>query len=169
MSTSATQTPSIVERPSQPYAAIRRRVSMAELGEVLPPLNGQVFGWLTTHGGTPSGAPFWRYLVIDMATALEMEVGVGTTTVLEPDGDVIIGELPAGRYACLRHVGHPRTLMQATADVLAWAEREGVRFDHQDGPDGDAWGCRLELYLTDPDTEPDLDKWVAELAVRLAD
>jgi GyrI-like small molecule binding domain len=31
------------------------------------------------------------------------------------------------------------------------------------------WGGRLETYLTDPGEEPDMSKWVTELAFRLAD
>jgi hypothetical protein len=36
-------------------------------------------------------------------------------------------------------------------------------------PDGERWGGRLEIYLTDPDQEPDMSKWQTQLAFRLAD
>ena len=58
--------PSIVERSAVPYAAIRVRVTMDELGTVVPPLNGEVFQWLAARGVAPAGAPFWKYNVIDM-------------------------------------------------------------------------------------------------------
>jgi hypothetical protein len=35
------------------------------------------------------------------------------------------------------------------------------------GEGGERWGSRLEIYLTDPAQEPDLSKWVTELAFRL--
>ena len=35
--------------------------------------------------------------------------------------------------------------------------------------DGQRWGCRLEVYNTDPTEEPDMSRWEAELAFRLAD
>jgi hypothetical protein len=35
-------------------------------------------------------------------------------------------------------------------------------------PDGDRWGARLEIYESDPAQEPDMDKWVTDLAFRLA-
>ena len=42
--TSARGTPTVVERAAQPYAAIRRQVTMAQMGEVLPPpLSGSRF------------------------------------------------------------------------------------------------------------------------------
>ena len=59
--------PEIVTRPEQPYAAIRVRVTMADLGAVVPPLNQEVFAWLGERGAAPAGAPFWKYNVIDMA------------------------------------------------------------------------------------------------------
>jgi hypothetical protein len=31
-----------------------------------------------------------------------------------------------------------------------------------------AWGARLEIYESDPAQEPDMDKWVTDLAFRLA-
>jgi hypothetical protein len=37
------------------------------------------------------------------------------------------------------------------------------------GEGGERWGCRLENYLTDPRQEPDMSKWVTQLAFRLAD
>ena len=37
------------------------------------------------------------------------------------------------------------------------------------GEDGERWGGRLEIYLTDPAQEPDMSKWVTQLAFRLAD
>ena len=44
--------------------------------------------------------------------------------------------------------------MSAAPEVVTRAER---------------WGSRLEIYLTDPAQEPDLSKWVTQLAIRLAD
>jgi hypothetical protein len=37
------------------------------------------------------------------------------------------------------------------------------------GEAGDRWASRLEFYLTDPREEPDISKWVTQLAFRLAD
>ena len=37
------------------------------------------------------------------------------------------------------------------------------------GEKGDAFGARLESFLTNPDEEPDRAKWETEVAIRLAD
>ena len=57
--------PKIEHRNEQPYMGIRAQVTMQELGKVLPPLWGEVYGWLASKGVKPAGAPLWRYLVTD--------------------------------------------------------------------------------------------------------
>jgi effector-binding domain-containing protein len=161
--------PEIVTRDEQPYAAIRTRVTMAEIGAVVPPLNGEVFGWLAQRGAAPAGPAFWKYNVIDMDRELEIEAGVTVSEPLTGDGRVIAGALPAGRYATLIHVGHPSELVGATKALQDWAAAQGLTWDMSPGEDGERWVSRLELYLTDPAQEPDMSKWVTQLAFRLAD
>jgi len=161
--------PEIVTRPEQPYVAIRTQVTMADLGTVVPPLNQEVFAWLGGRGVAPAGAPFWKYNVIDMAGELEVEAGVAVAAAVAGDGQIMAGVLPAGRYATLMHVGHPSELMAATKRLLDWAAEQGLSWDVTSGNDGDRWACRLETYLTDPREEPDMSKWVTQLAFKLAD
>lgn len=161
--------PTIVDRPAQPYVAITARVAMQNLGQVVPPLNAEVFGWLAAHGVQPSGEPpFWKYNVIDMERELGIEAGVATGQPLTGDERVHAGVLPAGRYATLRHTGHPDTLIDATARLLRWGDAQGLTWDVSPSPEGERWGCRLELYLTDPAEQPDMNAWETELAFRLA-
>jgi len=159
--------PEIVTRAAQPYAAIRARVTMADLG-TLGARFGEVFAWLGARGLEPAGAPFWRYNVIDMARKLEVDVAVPVAAAVDGDGRVVSGVLPAGRYATLTHVGHPSELAGVTKTLLDWAAGEGLTWDMSLGEDGERWGARLEIYLTDPSEEPDMSKWVTELAFRLA-
>lgn len=158
--------PVITERPAQPYVAIAASVTMADLGSVVPPLNGEVFAWLAARGIAPAGPPFWRYTVVDMERELSVEAGVAVSSPVAGDDErVLAGVLPAGRYVTMRHTGHPDTLASATAELLAWAAAKGLSFDS----DGTHWGCRLESYLTDPATQPDMTKWETVLSFRLAD
>jgi effector-binding domain-containing protein len=161
--------PEIVEWPARPYVAIPVHVTMAAIGTVVPPLNGEVFRWLAERGAASAGAPFWKYNVIDMDRELEIEAGVTVPHALAGDGRVIAGTLPGGRYATLTHVGHPSELVGATMALRDWAAGQGLTWDMSPGQDGERWGSRLEIYLTDPSEEPDMSKWVTQLAFRLAD
>jgi effector-binding domain-containing protein len=158
--------PEVQTRPEQPYVAIRTRVTMADLG-ALGARFGEVFGWLGAHGVAATGAPFFRYRVIDMAGDLEVDAGVPVAGPVGGDDAVVYDVLPAGRYATLTYMGHPSELVGANKALLDWAAEQGLTFDVSAGTDGEHWGGRLEIYLTDPAREPDMSKWVTELAFRL--
>jgi effector-binding domain-containing protein len=164
-----TAEPHIATLPERHYLAIPASVTMETLGTVVPPLNGEVFGWLAAREIAPGGPPFWKYNVIDMARGLEVEAGCPVAEATPGDGRVIAGVLPAGRYATVRHVGHPQTLVTATAALLDWAAAQGLAWDTSPSPEGERWGARLEIYYSDPATEPDMTKWETELTFRLAD
>ena len=160
-------TPSIVERAAQPYLAIPCTVTMttiAEAADRLPTL----LQWAATRGIAPVGAPFIKYDVIDMAAALQVQVGFPSLAV-NGEGEVVAGTLPAGRYVSVVHTGPPASLAGATRELLEWAAAEALSFDVTPTAAGDAWGARLEVFLTDPRVEPDIERWQTELAFRLAD
>jgi effector-binding domain-containing protein len=160
--------PEIVIRPEQPYVALRGHVSMAEIG-AFAVRTPEVYAWLGARGLPPAGPPFLKYNVIDMMRELEIDNGVPVAALVDGEGEMISGVLPAGRYATLTHVGHPSELVEATKALLDWAAGQGLTWDMSPGADGDRWASRLEIYLTDPREEPDMSKWVTQLAFRLAD
>jgi effector-binding domain-containing protein len=157
-------TPTVVELPDRPYVGLAGTVTMSTIGRIADKLPS-VFAWLGARGIEPAGAPFFKYNVIDMDADLELEAGVPVAHAVESDGEIIAGVLPGGRYATVTHVGHPDGLYGATSALLRWAESEGLRWDR----DGQRWGCRLEVYRTDPAIQPDMDKWETDLQFRLAD
>jgi effector-binding domain-containing protein len=159
----------VIERPAQPYVAIKSQVTMQTLGKVLPEVGPRVFGWLGERGISPAGAPFWKYNLVDINRGLEIEVGVPVAAPVEGDDRVLAGVLPPGRYAAIRYTGHPDGLLGATAALLEWAEEHDLTWDVETTPDGERWAARLEVYETDPAVEPDMSKWTTQLAFRLAD
>jgi hypothetical protein len=52
--------PKLEYRDEQPYVAIRKQVTVQELGTVLPLLIDQVSAWLAGKDVTPASAPFFR-------------------------------------------------------------------------------------------------------------
>jgi effector-binding domain-containing protein len=158
--------PAVVERPAQPYVAIKAFVTMQNLGAVLPKLHPEVRKWLRERGTGPQGAPFFKFNVIDMQRQLEVEVGWPVTTEMVGAGEVIGGVLPGGRYAIVLYTGHPDGLMDATRALLEWAAGQGLDWDVTPTADGDRWSSRLEIYKSDDDV--DMNKWETELAFKLA-
>lgn len=165
---STTTAAQVVHRDEQPYAAIRRSITMDTFGEIADRLP-EVEHWLSSRDLLSTGPPFFRYLVIDMDRQLDMEAGFPVAAWVEAEGDVLAGSLPAGRYATVTHTGHPDELVEVTGRLLEWAAQQGLTWDAADTPDGQAWGCRLEVLHTDPAEEPDMSRWQTQLLFRLAD
>lgn len=155
------QLPQIEHRDAQPYAGIPVNVSMQGLAGAVDHAFPELFGWLAERSLTPAGAPFIRYLKVDMGSELEIELGVPVAT--EPTGDerVRAGVLPAGRYITLLHVGPYDGLVQANAALQQWAQERGISWQMDDDS---RWRGRVERYLTDPAQQPDPSEWETELA-----
>lgn len=168
MQTSELGEPTVVERPAQPYAGVRALVTMSTMPSIADRIP-EVIGRLAARGVQPAGPPFLKYNVIDMDRQLEVEAGIPVAGDVQPEGDLIVATLPAGRFVTAVHVGGPAGLLDATRQLLDWAAERGLVWDNHATAEGDAWGCRLENYLTDPRIEPDLTKWRTELAFRLTD
>ena len=119
--------PKIEYRHEIYYAAIRVQVPIP-FGKVLPPLWSEVRAWLAGKDMAPSGAPFIRYLTIDMPRKLGVEVGFPVATALPGNDRISTGVFPAGRYAVLVYTGpyKGKGLVKATAALLDWAKANNI-------------------------------------------
>lgn len=161
--------PKLEDRSAQRYVAIRTQVTMQELGTgVIPQLHSEVLAWLKKQGVAPTGAPFIRFLVINMMEKLDIELGWPVASALSGSDRVSAGVLPAGRYASLVYTGIDNGI-QANAALLDWGTQNGIVWDTWQAENGDGFGARFESFLTDPKEEPNLAKWETEVAIRLAD
>jgi len=160
--------PTIVQLAEQTYVGRRESVALTEFAVVADHLPG-MFGWLAERGIAAAGPPFFRYKVIDMAAELTVEAGIPVGGAVEVSPPAFVDTLPAGRYVTLAHIGHPDELMGVAAGMLDWGQRQGLEWDVTQTPEGEVWGCRLEILRTNPAEEPDIHKWETVLMFRLAD
>jgi effector-binding domain-containing protein len=156
--------PQIQARAAQHYAAIPMTVTMDSISGAVDQAFPELFGWLAGHGIAAGGPPFIRYLVIDMAAELEIELAMPVGAPVAGNDRVRPGVLPEGRYAVLRHTGPYDGLLASNTALHQWAREHGVRFDTWDTANGTAWRSRAEHYLTDPSKEPDPAKWEVDVA-----
>jgi effector-binding domain-containing protein len=156
--------PQVQQRAAQHYAAIPMTVTMDTIPQAVDQAFPELFGWLAAQGLEAAGPPFIRYLVIDMAAELKIELAVPVGRPVAGSGRVQPGVLPEGRYAVLRHTGSYDGLFSANAALQRWAAEQGVTFDTWAAPDGAAWRGRIEQYITDPSKEPDPSKWETDVA-----
>ena len=155
--------PKLEYRKEQPYVAVRAQVGIP-FGEFLGGFWGEANAFLARKGLTPSGPPFIRYLTIDMDKELDIEVGFPVASIVEGDNRIKTGVFPEGQYAVYLYFGHYDNLVAVTADFLAWAEKNKITWQTAINEGVEWWAGRIEWYPTDPDTEPDPQKWQTELA-----
>jgi effector-binding domain-containing protein len=154
----------IERRAAQPYAAIAVRATMDGLAGAVDQGFPELFGWLAAHDIPVAGPPFIRYLVIDMAAELQIELAVPVSAEISDSEHIRPEVLPAGQYVTLRHTGPYDGLVASNAALQQWARQEGIKFDTWDTPEGTAWRARVEHYLTNPAAEPDPANWEVDVA-----
>src|SRR5215475_9626297 len=138
--------PRIVARAAQPYVAVTERVTLDQLPDAIDRGFAEVFGWLAVHDSvSPGGAPLVRYVEVDMAKSLLVDLAVPVEGAPPPDDRVHAGVLPAGDYVTLMFRGHYNGLVAANGAVQQWGEQHGVHWA-MDGPA--VWRARIEQYLT---------------------
>ena len=157
--------PAVVIQPDRHTVGIRVVTPFRGMFAVRDRLMTELYSWVEQRG-IEFGHTFFRLHVIDMDGPMDIEVGVVTGQPVEGDERVTPGVLPAGRYASLTYVQHG---LRANRALLEWVRDQGLILDRADSEAGDRFGCRYELYLTDPRSERMKTRWRIELAMRLAD
>ena len=156
----------VEQRPGRTYVGIRVVTPFRGMLKVRDELLRELRTWIEGSDVETIGHGFLRLHVIDMDGPMDLEVGYFTREPCQGGGRVAPGQMPAGRYATLTYRDHA---MRANRALIEWARDNGVEFDRHDEPEGDAFACRYEAYLTDPKEQPRKTKWAIELAFRIAD
>ncbi|MCO5202082.1 MAG: GyrI-like domain-containing protein [Chloroflexi bacterium] len=143
-----TYTIEVEQQPRQPYVAVRTTVRMADIGQHMGLLFGQLFGWLEANSVTPIGPPWARYLGVG-PEEVEFEVGVPVAALVEASSPIIAGIRPATTVAKTLYVGPYDGMEAAYSAVTEWLGENGKVVT----------GAMWEVYETDPEREPDPAKW----------
>ncbi len=158
----------IEDRQDRHYVGIRTLAAGSEFPTIIPQLIDEVFGWLGKHNIEPDGAPIMRYYVIDMATKMDVEIGVPVAKPVTGDDRVKAQVLPAGRYASLIYTGVENG-MEGNKVLIDWAKEKGIEWDRWDDPKGDAFRCRYEVFIDGPADDPNPSNWDSEVAIKVTD
>jgi effector-binding domain-containing protein len=150
----------------RPYVGLRLRTPFRGLFAVVDTLLKELRTWVKTHGVADEGPFFLRYYMIDMEGIMDIELGFMLPKPLPGDDRVKPGVLPKGQYANLTYT---RYALRGNKALLAWIKENNIKMDRWDTPQGDAFACRYEAYLTDYRLEPRKTAWQVELAIKIVD
>ncbi|MBO0611200.1 GyrI-like domain-containing protein [Myceligenerans salitolerans] len=158
--------PVITTRPASPYVGWRRTIHVDQFPEVADKIP-VTLEWLEEHGVTVNGAPFFRYHVVRLPDHVDVSCCIPVEGESPVGPGMVADVLPAGRYASVRHVGHPDELVELTAELVEWGTSTGRSWDVTSDGSDDVWSGRVETYFSPPDVP--IEQWETEVAIRLAD
>ena len=127
-------------------------LQVADIGPWLGKAFSEVASYLGRKGAGPAGMPFARYHPTG-EDRFEVEAGFPASTPTGGEGEVEPSDLPGGLAAVTAHVGPYDAMEPAYAALRAWVHAHGGE------PVGDAW----EVYLSDPNANPDSATWRTEV------
>jgi effector-binding domain-containing protein len=154
MTTTTAFAPEIATLDEQRVALIRVTTAMDGIPQAMGTAFHEIEMAMKEAGGEiVAGPPFARYL--SFGREITFETGCPIRRAFPTSGRIELGRLPAGEVATVIHVG-PYERLSATYDALnGWVAAQGR------SPAGPMW----EVYLTDPDTEPDKEKWLTKVFI----
>ncbi|MDX9883219.1 MAG: GyrI-like domain-containing protein [Prolixibacteraceae bacterium] len=142
----------IVDLPEIVYAGIKKTVKWEDIGNEMGTMYSKISLFLQKNGIQVVDMPFTIYHSMNEGE-MEIECGLPVSQAFDPATEVICGKRVAGKYAFAIHVGNYETLETTHAILQKWIA--GHSFLVTGGP--------VEVYLTDPATEPDPGKWVTNI------
>ncbi len=138
----------------QPILAIRTKTD--DIGKALGQLLPEIAQHLGSKGIEHCGMPLsiW-YDCTD--GVYDMDAAIPVLTPVDGKGQIRADQLPGGRAATVIYTGHYNGLPGAWSEFMQAMKNEGLEGS------GDPW----EIYLTDPEAEPNPKKWQTELVYPL--
>lgn len=141
----ATERPQVETVDARPVAQVRATIPVSELPAFFDRAFTLITDALQRQGVAPTSAAFARYHGAPGEVA-DLEVGFGVDAVIEADGEVNPGELPAAEVAHAVHRGGYDALAASWQALADWIG------EHGRVPQDTMW----EVYTTEPtpDTDP---------------
>ncbi len=141
---------------------------MDQLGSIGQPHHEETRKWLDTNGVPVTGPCYIRYYFCDLDRPLDVELGWIVDRAFTGTDRVQSKVVHSGEYAAMTYTGHYDGLFDATTHLEEWAQTNGVKWDRRPDEHGE-FQSRFELYITDPGDEPDPQKWITDVLIKVAE
>jgi effector-binding domain-containing protein len=137
------------ERTAQNVVCVRQTAPERLVDQIGKAIE-KVVDFFTKEGIQAAGPPYARST---WEPGTDLEIGFPVTKTVRGHGDVVSGELPAGKVAVARHVGPRDTLDETTSRLRQWISEQGLT----------EAGVPWETYLTNPSEVLDPARWETDL------
>ncbi len=137
-----------------PYAAFRRDVAQHDIPKDIPPLIEILKNTLQNENIKTNGECFFRYLSCTDDGQVTIEVGFPIEKTYSKFENIVIGSFPEGKYLSVMHTGDYKNLINAHMYLENYSKSNNIPLNESKTATGVVWGCRAEIYLTDPALTP---------------
>lgn len=131
---------------------IRKNVAMDDLGTVHGELYGKIMDYLKKNEVEMAGMPMAIYHSYS-ADMVDIECGIPVAADVMPTDEINVIDMPTQSAVKFIHNGDYADLPTTYEKAEAWMSENGI----------DAAGAPWEIYVTDPEVETDVTKWVTEV------
>lgn len=111
-------------QPAQPVLSMRTRTSVDELPQALGKAYASIIGYLDEIGEKPIDAPFAAYYNMDMEN-LDVEMGFPVARAIEGKGEILAGEIPAGKQVWHLYKGPYAQMAPVYNALTQWMGENG--------------------------------------------
>ncbi|WP_297094941.1 GyrI-like domain-containing protein [uncultured Draconibacterium sp.] len=134
------------------YAGIRETVPFIEVSREMSEMYSEISRFLAQKEIEMAGMPFALYHLMDEEN-IDLECGIPIDADVEGNRTVKVATFPTTTCACLDFYGDYSNLQEGHIALQKWVEAHG--FNLASAP--------MEIYLTDPQQEPDPAKWLTRI------
>jgi effector-binding domain-containing protein len=152
----------VKESAEIPYASLRREVDQQEIPKEIPPLVDLLLNLLQVENIKPTGECFFRYLSCTVGGQMVVDAGFPIEKTNSKSVRITFDSFPAGKYLSVIHHGDYRNLIEAHEYLENYSKSNNLPLDERKTDSNVEWGCRAEIYLTEPDLTPIAD-WKTEV------
>lgn len=134
------------------FASMRQKVSMNEISIKMAEMYGQISEYLAEENTTMSGMPFAIYHLMN-EIEIDLECGLPIPAEIRDGKGVRSGSFPTTKCAIVDYYGDYMNLESGHEAIQNWIQVHGFSIT----------GAPMEVYLSDPGTEPDPSRWLTRI------
>ena len=145
---------SIIEKevPAMIIAVVHNKVAMGEIGNILGKSYSEIQKLMKKQGANMTGSPMAITLAWD-SISWDFEAAIPIDKEIKGNAHVQVKQSYAGKVIYLSYTGPYEGTYKAYTELDSYMKEKGL-FQN-----GGPW----EVYLTDPSSEPDTNKWITEI------
>jgi effector-binding domain-containing protein len=144
---------SVVEVTSQMAVGIRVESGMENMGDIMGSSFGKLMDYIGKSGAQMSGTPFAIWYQWEDTTKFVYECAIPVVYKVKGEGEIRFFNTYGGKAVTLEHWGDYAT------SGISW----GILMKYAEDNKLEANGDPYEVYMTDPTTEPNPEKWLTVL------